>query len=130
MSPELQVDDRIWVGAGYEPDPAWLAASPDGYAGRVANFIPGQNEQPAAMIELDEEIVLPAGTVAEHEVKGAFSFSNSVTWALTGLPRRRVYMSSFATPNLTRRVGRIASTVPGSSRTPPIASSTSDPLPG
>jgi hypothetical protein len=73
MTSELQTDDRVWVGAGYDPDPAWLAANPEGYLGRVAGFIPGQNEQPAAVVELDQEIVLPAGTVAaDQEVRGAF----------------------------------------------------------
>jgi hypothetical protein len=34
--PELQVGDRVWVGAGYDMDPTWLAANPEGYKGRVA----------------------------------------------------------------------------------------------
>jgi len=72
VTPELQTDDRVWVGAGYDADPAWLAPNPAGYLGRVASFIPGQNEQPDAVVELDEEIVLRAGTVADQEVRGRF----------------------------------------------------------
>jgi hypothetical protein len=72
--PELQVGDRVWVGAGYDLDPSWLAANPDGYEGCVAAFIPGQNEQSAAVIVLDKELVLPlgAGAVTGSEVRGRY----------------------------------------------------------
>jgi len=55
-------------------DPAWLAANPEGYEGRIAAFIPGQNEQPAVVIVLDNELVLPlgAGAVTGSEVRGRY----------------------------------------------------------
>lgn len=53
-----------------------MAASGErgGYQGRVLDFIPGQNEKSAAVIELDDEIVLPAGAGASvgKEVRGHF----------------------------------------------------------
>jgi hypothetical protein len=60
----LAVGDRIVVFGGYDVDPDWLAESPGGYAGTVIEFIPGQNEHPAAVVALDEELVLPAGAGA------------------------------------------------------------------
>jgi len=74
LASTLQIGDRVWVGAGYDFEPAWLAANPEGYEGRVSSFIPGQNEQPAAVILLDEELVLPAGAgaVAASEVRGRY----------------------------------------------------------
>lgn len=69
---QLQVGDPVRVGGGYDNEPAWLAANPDGYRGRVAGFIPGQSEQPAAVIELDDELVLPEGTVEDRQVRGRF----------------------------------------------------------
>ena len=72
--PGLKVGDRVIVGGGYDYEAAWLAASAEGYSGRVTAFIPGQNEQPAAVVELDEELVLPngAGAVEAGEVRGGF----------------------------------------------------------
>lgn len=68
----LQLGDPVQVGGGYDNEPPWLASNPDGYRGRVAAFIPGQNEQPAAVIELDDELVLPEGTVEDRQVRGRF----------------------------------------------------------
>jgi len=55
----LDVDDRLRVFGGYDMDPAWLAPAPNGYVGAVIGFLPGHNEQPAALVELDEEAVIP-----------------------------------------------------------------------
>jgi hypothetical protein len=53
--------------------PAWLADHEDGCVGTVVEFIPGQNEQPAAVVELDDELVLPDGTGAvQARVAGRF----------------------------------------------------------
>jgi hypothetical protein len=62
------------VGTGYDFEPAWLAANPEGYQGCVSNFIPGQSEQAAAVIVLDEELVLPAGAgaVTGSDVSGRY----------------------------------------------------------
>jgi hypothetical protein len=70
----LRVGDRVTVGGGYDMNPAWLVGSPTGYPGEVVEFIPGQNEQPAAVIVLDDELVLSegAGAVEGQEVSGRF----------------------------------------------------------
>ncbi len=41
----LRVGDRVVVYGGYDMDPAWLAASPNGYSGEVVEFVPGQNSE-------------------------------------------------------------------------------------
>lgn len=73
---ELALGDRVIVHGSYGFEPDWLAASGErgGYDGRVVDFIPGQNEKPAAVIDLDAEIVLPdgAGTSVGKEVRGRF----------------------------------------------------------
>lgn len=71
---ELAVSDRVLVYGGYDMDPAWLAADPSGYSGEVIAFIPGQNAQPAAVIRLDGELVLPDGGGDEQgrEVHGRY----------------------------------------------------------
>lgn len=70
----LVVGDRVLVHGGYDMDPAWLAQGPDGYSGRVIEFIPGQNAAPAAVVALDDQLVLPDGAGAErgNEVRGRF----------------------------------------------------------
>ena len=70
----LEVGDSVVVGGGYDYEPAWLAVNADGYSGRVLSFIPGQNQQPAAVVQLDEELVLPdgAGATVGQEVRGGF----------------------------------------------------------
>jgi hypothetical protein len=45
-------------------DPPWLAGHDDGYVGTVVDFIPRQHQQPAAVVELDEELTLPDGAGA------------------------------------------------------------------
>ena len=59
---------------GYDPEPAWLADHPSGYTGVVVEFIPGQNSRPAAVVRLDERLILPAGggAVSGHHVEGSF----------------------------------------------------------
>jgi hypothetical protein len=44
----LTVGDRVIVTGGYDFEPAWLANRPAGCVGMIVDFIPGQNEQPAA----------------------------------------------------------------------------------
>lgn len=70
----LTAGDRVVVYGGYDMDPAWLAISPTGYSGEVVEFIPGQNDERAAVIALDEELLLPAGAgaVEGKEVRGRF----------------------------------------------------------
>lgn len=52
----LEVGQRIRVFGGYDMEPSWLEGCPEGYTGTVAEFIPGQNELPAAVVELDEPV--------------------------------------------------------------------------
>jgi hypothetical protein len=54
----LSVGDAVRVFGGYDSRPGWLAGS-SGYTGTVVAFIPGQNEQEAAVVRLDERLVLP-----------------------------------------------------------------------
>lgn len=71
----LAIGDVVVVEGGYDFEPGWrLAGNDDGYRGRVAAFLPGQNEQPAAVVELDERLVLPhgAGAASGREVEGRF----------------------------------------------------------
>lgn len=88
------------VYGGYDYEPEWLAESPDGYAGRVVEFIPGQNEPPAPVVELDEEVVLPAGAgaVRSSEVRGRFLVlelgHEGTDWA-TPTPRIHVELCDF-----------------------------------
>jgi hypothetical protein len=98
----LQVGDRIWVGGGYDYEPAWMAAAGGdfGYRGTVVQFIPGQNLQPAPVVELDEEIVLPdgAGALPGREVRGRFlvlELGHTGTGWATPRPRIHVELCDF-----------------------------------
>ena len=55
----LDVGDRIRVFGGYEMQPEWLAGAPEGYVGTVIEFLPGQGEQAAPLVELDVEADIP-----------------------------------------------------------------------
>ncbi len=71
---ELKVGDHIWLSGGYDPDPEWLNGN-KGYWGTVDSFIPGQGEEPAAVIRLDRRITVKNVTgdilVLELRWKGA-----------------------------------------------------------
>jgi len=56
MSGKLNTGDRIRIGGGYDMAPQWLNGK-QYYTGTVKAFIPGQNDMPAAVIELDEAAV-------------------------------------------------------------------------
>jgi hypothetical protein len=56
MFERLEIGDRIQIGGGYDMEPQWLHGNKH-YTGTVRAFIPGQNELPAAVIELDDEVV-------------------------------------------------------------------------
>jgi hypothetical protein len=98
----LQVGDRVWVGGGYDSDPTWMAAAGDdlGYRGTVLEFIPGQNLQPAAVIKLDDKIILPegAGAARRQELRGTFLVlelgHEGTDWA-TRRPRIHVELCDF-----------------------------------
>ena len=56
VGPPLEAGQRVRVYGGYDYEPTWLEGSPDGYTGTVIEFIPGQNTEPAAVVELDDAI--------------------------------------------------------------------------
>lgn len=99
----LAVGDRVTVYGGYDMDPEWLADSASGYAGIVVEFIPGQNDRLAAVVELDAKLVLPdgAGAVKGMEVRGSFLVLElghvGTTWA-TPTPRIHVELCADAPP--------------------------------
>ena len=55
MNETLSVGDRVRLSGGYDMEPRWLKGQFE-YTGRVARFIPGQNESPAVVIELESPI--------------------------------------------------------------------------
>ena len=98
----LQVGDRIWVGGGYDNEPGWLAAGEGdlGYFATVIDFIPGQNLEPAAVVELDQDLILPSGAGAARgrEIRGSYLVlelgHKGSTWATKG-PRTHVELCDF-----------------------------------
>lgn len=46
---------RVSVSGGYDFEPPWLGSN-DHFAGRVVQWIAGQNDRPACVVELDEAI--------------------------------------------------------------------------
>jgi hypothetical protein len=73
---ETAVGDRVFVYGSFGFEPDWLAASGGrgGYDGRVVEFIPGRSDRPAAVVDLDNELVLPNGVhgTEGREVHGRF----------------------------------------------------------
>ena len=118
----LKAGDRVVVYGGYDIDPAWLAVSPTGYS--VVEFISGQNDEPAAVIALDEELLLPAGAGAMEgkEVRGTFLVLElglvGAHWS-TKTPRVHVELCD---ERPSRTAGRTDDRERGSSRMRPTAS--------
>ena len=52
---------RVRLSRGYDMDPEWLGGQPF-VTGTLRRFIPGQNDQPAAVVELDQTLTSPRGT--------------------------------------------------------------------
>ena len=77
----LLAGDSIDLSGGYDYEPAWLGER-SSLKGKVASFIPGQNDVPAAVIALDEPLIVDGLTgrtvVLEQRYEGA-------TWALAGV---------------------------------------------
>jgi hypothetical protein len=97
----LVIGDRVRVGGGYDQQPEWLATNPDGYLGQVVGFIPGQNERPATVVELDEELAVKlTDSLGENprEVRGSFLVLElghvGTDWATTA-PRIHVELCDF-----------------------------------
>lgn len=55
MLEKLNIGDRVQIGGGYDMHPQWLGGRQH-YSGTLRKYIPGQNESPAAVIELDESV--------------------------------------------------------------------------
>ena len=51
----LQEADRVFVSGGYDMDPKWLGGG-DGFPGTIERFIPGQNQERAAVIRTDSPV--------------------------------------------------------------------------
>jgi hypothetical protein len=81
ISDVLTAGDRIELSGGYDFEPAWLGER-SSLKGKVESFIPGQNDLPAAVIVLDEPLIVEGTSgrtlVLEQRYVGA-------TWALTGV---------------------------------------------
>lgn len=73
-SDTLQIGDRIRLSSGYDIEPKFLQGKAELF-GTVSRFIPGQNENPAAVVELDSPISADGVTgntlVLELRYKGA-----------------------------------------------------------
>ena len=52
MFGNLKVGDKVRLSGGYDMEPKWLEGK-NYYAGTVMEFIPGQNQTPAAVVKLD-----------------------------------------------------------------------------
>ena len=70
----LKIGDRIRLSGGYDMEPRWLAGK-DSHIGTVSEFIPGQNQAPAAVVKLDHAITVDDTTadiiVLELRYEGA-----------------------------------------------------------
>jgi len=86
----LTVGDFVRISGGYDFEPDWLAGGP-GYTGTVVAFIPGQNEREAAVVHLDQKLVLPAAE-GEYAVLELGHLGSS--WA-TPKPRVHVELCDF-----------------------------------
>jgi hypothetical protein len=86
----LAVGDRVRVFGGYDYEPKWLAGG-SGYDGTVVAFIPGQNENPAAVVRFDQEVVL---SDARGECAVLELGHKGTTWA-TPKPRIHVELCDF-----------------------------------
>ena len=76
----LEVGDRVRLSGGYDMEPPWLCGGA-GYNGRVERFIPGQNDEMAAVVRFDAPISIEGITaeiaVLELRYEGQ-------TWSHTG----------------------------------------------
>jgi hypothetical protein len=99
----LAVGDRIRLFGGYDMAPKWLGGRPEVF-GRVERFIEGQNEQPAAVVRLDEELIV--GHAKGHVVVLELGWVGT-DWATTR-PRIHIELCDFdpkPRPSRERRQG-------------------------
>lgn len=74
MERRIDVGDRLRLSGGYDIRPEWLGGR-EHYPGVLTAFIPGQNEEPAAVVRLDTPITVDGVTgdtvVMETRYEGA-----------------------------------------------------------
>lgn len=63
---EASAGTRITVSGGYDFEPAWLAGG-DEVAGTVLKWIPGQNQEPACVVDLDEPMTATGDVRGKRE---------------------------------------------------------------
>ena len=70
MHSTLAIGDRVRLSGGYDMDPAWLGVS-SAHEGEVVEFIPGQNESDAAVVQLDARLSTPkaSGSIVVLELR-------------------------------------------------------------
>ena len=70
MGNSLHVGDRVRLSGGYDMEPPWLQGHRE-YFGTVISFIPGQNDGPAATIQLESPIPIDGilATIAVLELR-------------------------------------------------------------
>lgn len=58
MSRELKPADRVWVGGGYDMEPAWPGGRP-GFWGTLVRFLPSRKPgYLAALVQTDDEVTI------------------------------------------------------------------------
>jgi hypothetical protein len=77
----LLVGERVILSGGYDFEPKWLHENSE-YYGTLMEYIPGQNDAPAAVVHLDDEISVDGVTgsllVLELRYRGAQWGSNNI----------------------------------------------------
>jgi hypothetical protein len=100
----LEVGQRIRVFGGYDMYPEWLEQSPEGVLGTVVEFIPGENEEPAVIVQLDSPLETRRGTGTHLVLEQGWV---GVKWGQTS-PRVHVELCDFrpaGEPSSRRRRG-------------------------
>ena len=106
----LKIGDRIRACGGYDMEPAWLQGKVEGYVGTVIGFLPEPGSQPASVVLLDKELVIPVGAGAARETVAGkllvLTLGHSNTdWAVEE-PRIHVELCNFEPTIETREAQR------------------------
>lgn len=62
----MRINDRVFLTGGYSRQPEWLAGG-EGHYGVIDKFIPGKNEQPAAVVRFERPVTVD-GLTAPYAV--------------------------------------------------------------
>jgi hypothetical protein len=70
MPAQLSLGDCVRLFGGYEPEPRWLQGNKS-YLGTISAFIPGQNQEPATVVQLEKPISFDdaTGTILVLELR-------------------------------------------------------------